>query len=178
MATLSWLDILAGGSGGIVPTGTGVPKIVGGVQQAAAALVVDADVSATAAIAVAKLAPSGTNGQVLTTTAGVAVWAAAGGGGGTPWHNVPRATKTANYTITAADYLIVCRTNTGFSITLPASPSDGDTYAIKNGASVAGNNYVGGNGRNIDGYGGGYTLTPGASVTVTYDGTTAEWVVQ
>jgi hypothetical protein len=64
-----------GGGGGSTPTGTGIPHIVGGVQDAAASLIVDADVHATAAVAVAKLA-AGTNGHVLTTTGGVPGWAA------------------------------------------------------------------------------------------------------
>lgn len=69
----SIVTITAGG--GSTPTGTGVPKIVGGVQDAAASLIVNADVNAAAAIAVSKLA-AGTNTYVLTTTAGVPVWAA------------------------------------------------------------------------------------------------------
>jgi hypothetical protein len=61
------------------PTGTGIPHVVSGVQAAAASLIVNADVNAAAAIAVSKLAPAGTNGHVLTTSAGVAAWAAASG---------------------------------------------------------------------------------------------------
>lgn len=49
-------DILANLGGGTTPTGTGVPHIVGGVQQAAASLIVNADVHASAAIALSKLA--------------------------------------------------------------------------------------------------------------------------
>jgi nucleoside-diphosphate-sugar epimerase len=52
--------------------------VVSGVQAAAASLIVNADVHASAAVAVSKLAP-GTNGHVLTTSAGVAAWAAAAG---------------------------------------------------------------------------------------------------
>jgi hypothetical protein len=63
------------------PGGTGVRKVAAGVETSTASTIVDADVAAGAAIAVAKLAPSGTNGQVLTTTAGVTGWAAGGGGG-------------------------------------------------------------------------------------------------
>ena len=55
--------------GGTVATGTGIPHIVGGLQNAAATLIVDADVSATAAIALSKLAP-GTNGDLLVYSAG------------------------------------------------------------------------------------------------------------
>jgi hypothetical protein len=61
------------------PTGTGIPHVVSGVQAAAASLIVNADVHASAALAVSKLAPAGTNGHVLTTSAGVAAWAAAAG---------------------------------------------------------------------------------------------------
>ncbi len=62
-------------AGGTTPTGTGVRKVVAGVEQAAASTIVDADVNLSAALAVSKLAP-GTNTYVLTTTGGVAVWAA------------------------------------------------------------------------------------------------------
>lgn len=50
-------DILAnlGGGGGATPTGTGIPHVVGGAQQAAASLIVDADVHASAAIAASKV---------------------------------------------------------------------------------------------------------------------------
>ena len=61
-------------------TGTGIPHVVAGVLMAASSLVVDADVATGAAVAVAKLAP-GANTNVLTTSGGVAVWAAPSGGG-------------------------------------------------------------------------------------------------
>lgn len=85
--------IISGGGGGTVPTGTGIPHIVGGVQNAAASLIVDADVSASAAITPSKIAPAGTNGWVMTTTAGVTGWAAASGGGSVP-------TGSGFYTVT------------------------------------------------------------------------------
>ena len=66
--------------GGTVPTGTGIPHIVGGAQNAAASLIVDADVSAvgagklTGTVAVANggtgLAAAGTTGTFLTIVAG------------------------------------------------------------------------------------------------------------
>ena len=83
--------------GGVVPTGTGVRKVVAGVEAAAATLILDADVSATAALAVAKIAP-GANTQVLTTTAGVTVWAAAPGGG-----TIPTGTGFTHITLGAQD---------------------------------------------------------------------------
>lgn len=50
-------------------------------KLALAGAIVNADISASAAIAVSKLA-AGSNGQVLTTTAGAAAWGAASGGVG------------------------------------------------------------------------------------------------
>lgn len=46
---------------GFVPTGTGIPHIVGGIQNAAASLIVNADVNASAAIAATKLAAGASN---------------------------------------------------------------------------------------------------------------------
>ena len=57
------------------PGGTGLVKVVDGFIQTPATLLVNADVSATAAVAVAKLA-AGTNSYVLTTVAGVPTWSA------------------------------------------------------------------------------------------------------
>jgi hypothetical protein len=57
------------------PGGTGLVKVVDGFLQSPATLLVNADVDAAAAIAVAKLA-AGTNDYVLTTIAGVPTWAA------------------------------------------------------------------------------------------------------
>jgi hypothetical protein len=66
-------------------TNDGTPVVLGGLSILGAVgsteitdgSIVNADVSATAAIAVTKIAP-GTNGQVLTTTGGVPTWGAAG----------------------------------------------------------------------------------------------------
>jgi hypothetical protein len=63
------------------PGGTGLVKVVDGFLQSPATLLVNADVASGAAIAVSKLS-AGTNTYVLTTVAGVPVWAAPSGGGG------------------------------------------------------------------------------------------------
>ena len=55
--------------------GTGLVKTVNGVFQSPASLLVNADVSASAAIAVSKLA-AGSAGQILTISSGVPTWAA------------------------------------------------------------------------------------------------------
>ena len=54
-----------------IPTGNGIPHVVSGVLQAAATLLVDADVSATAAIAGSKVSPI-FGAQTVTTSAGLA----------------------------------------------------------------------------------------------------------
>ncbi len=53
-----------------VPTGTGVRKIVSGVENAAASLIVNADVDPAAAIALSKLALAGADGNALRRSAG------------------------------------------------------------------------------------------------------------
>lgn len=62
--------------------------------------------------------------------------------------------KTANYTVTASDHVIIVGTLSGsITITLPASPTAGDTYIVKDqlGSAAANNIIVSGNGNNIDG---------------------------
>lgn len=55
------LEVSTPPGGGSTPTGTGVRKVVAGVEAAAASLVVNADVDAAAAIAVTKLAAGAAN---------------------------------------------------------------------------------------------------------------------
>ena len=62
------------------PGGTGLLKVVDGFLQSPATLLVNADVDAAAAIAVAKLA-AGTDTYVLTTVSGVPTWSPSAGGG-------------------------------------------------------------------------------------------------
>lgn len=62
-------SVVVAGGGGSTPTGTGIPHVVSGVQQAAASLIVDADVNASAAIAGSKLqaAAAGNKGAIQLT---------------------------------------------------------------------------------------------------------------
>lgn len=61
------------GTPAVQPTGTGIPHVVSGTTDAAASLIVNADVHASAAIAASKLA-AGSSLQVLQTVAGVPTW--------------------------------------------------------------------------------------------------------
>jgi hypothetical protein len=58
---------LAGSGGGSSPTGTGIPHVIAGVTQAAASLIVNADVNAAAAIAGTKISPDFGAQNILTT---------------------------------------------------------------------------------------------------------------
>ncbi len=63
-----------------------------------------------------------------------------------------RATKTANYTITAADFTILADTTAGaFAITLPAAPTDGEIHNVKKISADANVLTIARNGKNIEG---------------------------
>ncbi len=64
-------SITSGGGGGSTPTGTGLRKVVAGVENAAASLLVNADVDAAAAIAGTKVSPD-FGSQNVTTTGSIA----------------------------------------------------------------------------------------------------------
>lgn len=72
------LEYAAAAAGGSTPTGTGLRKIVAGVEDAAASLLVDVNVDAAAAIAITKLA-AGTSGQYLVNVGTTPTWVTAAG---------------------------------------------------------------------------------------------------
>lgn len=89
---------------------------------------------------------------------------------------LPVRTETAGpYTIVATDFLVIGDTTGGdFTVNLPATPTTGDTYAIKK--SVAANTLTfSGNGKNIDGAASLAITTQYTSITVIYNGT--EWSI-
>ena len=118
------------GGGVTTPTGTGIPHVVAGVQDAATSLIVNADVAAAAAIAVSKLA-AGTNTYVLTTTGGVPVWAAPAASSSAP-------TGTGYYHVTAGvmDAASVSLTWTGDTTGTGTGSSFALTTVKVNGATV------------------------------------------
>lgn len=79
--------------------------------------------------------------------------------------------KTSNYTVQTSDFVVGIGTLTGtITITLPASPSTGDIYVIKDVNGTAGNPYavlINGNGNGIDGFG-----TSGFMLNVIYQSAT------
>jgi hypothetical protein len=72
----------------------------------------------------------GTNGHYLKQGASIPEWAAVSSGGGGAYSDWE--VKTANYTASTKDQLICNHASTAFTITLPSSPSAGNTVTVKN----------------------------------------------
>lgn len=140
--------------------------------------------------AVSATAP--TNNYVLTWVAANSDWEpkAAGGGGGGVSNVAPVTSYTANQTLVhGTDYFVLIGTLTGsITITLPASPTTGDRYEIKNGNNTQ---IFTNDAGTLATYGYSVTITPSSGtidgqpsyimtqaydhITVTYNGT--EWSI-
>lgn len=84
--------------------------------------------------------------------------------------------KTANYTVTTSDYYIgVGVLTSAITITLPASPTTGDEYIVKDVDGYAGlfSITISGNGKNIDGNATFIFANPYASANFTFSG--SQW---
>lgn len=85
-------------------------------------------------------------------------------------------TVTANYTVTAADFTLRCdATTANFTVTLMASPTNGQIYNIKKIDVSANTVTIAGNGHNIDGAATAVISIQYNSVSVQYDSTSATW---
>jgi hypothetical protein len=114
----------------------------------------------------------GTEGHYLKQGASIPEWAAVSGGGSggaySDWE-----VKTSNYTASTKDQLICNHASTAFTITLPSSPSAGNTVTIKNvGAATV---TVGRNSSNIDSSAADGTLLEGGAVQLVYVDGTIGW---
>ena len=109
------------------------------------------------------ISTAGSNGQYLQKQSGNnggMTWADAGGAYN-PW-----AVKTTPYTAVAGDQLICNHGSTAFTITLPSSPSSGDSVTLKNvGAALV---TVGRNSEKIDSAAEDGTLPTGNAVQLVY----------
>ena len=114
---------------------------------------------------VASMTPS--DGQALVYGSGV--WSAADMAGG-----IAYTLHTANVTMAANEGVIADTSGGAFTVTLPASPTTGDTVIIADGADWATTNLtVGRNGSTIEGDAADMTMDIGrVAVQFTYDGTT------
>jgi hypothetical protein len=171
------------------PTGTGIPHVVSGVQAAAASLIVNADVNAAAAIAVSKLAPAGTNGHVLTTSAGVAAWAAAAGGASLPTgcstlaavQDVATAGLTSDLALTANAFVTLLRFTDAVAPQVDGIVSGGAAFRIviirPSAASVQVNDYTTSVSAAANQFETAVTLaTTGAGGIWAYDPTSLRWI--
>ena len=117
-----------------------------------------------------KVSNSPTNGYFLSAQSGDTgglTWAAAGGTYNT-W-----LIKTTTYTAIAGDQLICDHASTAFTITLPASPSNGDTVVIHNaGAALV---TVGRNSSNINSTADDGELTTNSTTQLVFSGATIGW---
>ena len=97
-----------------------------------------------------------------------------GGGGSNPWTR-----KTANYTAVAGDQLIADTTGGTFTITLPSSPSSGDSVKVADGGDWASNTLtIDRNGSNIEGSTDNFVLDiRGIVVEFVYEDATDGWQV-
>jgi len=118
---------------------------------------------------------AGTN---ITLTGGpigiVTINSSGGGGGSNPWTR-----KTTAYTSAAGDQLIADTSGGVYTITLPASPSEGDSIKIGDGGDWETNNLtVARNGSNIEGSADDFILNlKGIIVEFVYEDSTDGWQV-
>lgn len=84
--------------------------------------------------------------------------------------------KTANYTVTTSDDIVLCDSSGGaFTVTLPASPENGRTYTIvleTGGFTLT----VDGNGKNINGTSTKLMASTGSAMQIIYNGT--QWSIK
>ena len=107
------------------------------------------------------------NYLLKTDGSGALGWAAAGSGVYGAW-----LIKSASHTFTAGEQIIQT-SSSATTMTLPASPSDGDTVVLSNAGS--GTVTVGRNSSNIDSLAEDGTLNAGSSVQLVYAGSTIGW---
>lgn len=101
-------------------------------------------------------------------------WGSIGGGG------ITYSRKTANYTAVAGEGIIADTTGGAWTLTLPATPSEGDVVVVADGGDWGTTNLtVARNGSTIEGAAEDLTLDiGGVSVNLLYDGTTWHFYVQ
>ena len=138
----------------------------------AAAIADDAVVAAAIAdnsVDIARLNVSdGSSGQVLTTNGSGTLSFATVGGAYNSW-----SVKTTTYTAVAGDQLICNHASTAFTVTLPASPSAGNTVSIHNaGAALV---TVGRNSSNINSTADDGALTTDSTTQLVYVDATIGW---
>lgn len=122
--------------------GSNLSGVIGGIGIRS-----DGNIIAGSGITVVNFTGSGISTVTADTSSGIGTIYVEGGGGSNPWSR-----KTANYTAVAGDQLIVDTTGGTFTITLPASPSEGDSVKLADGGNWATTSFtVNRNGNKIEG---------------------------
>lgn len=134
---------------------------------------VAAKVPLTSDLEYGELALNYADGKLFYKTASNTIAEISGGGGGTA---ISWIKKTANYTAAVGEKIIADTTAGTFTITLPASPTTGDSVTIADGNNWATTNLtVARNGSTIEGLAENLTLDiKGIQVEFVYDGATWE----
>jgi hypothetical protein len=150
---------LVSGVTGILPVANGGTNLASGTSGGVLAYTATGTLASSAALtqygvvygggagAVPVATAAGTTGQVLTaTTSGAPSWAAPAAGGITY-----TTTKTGSYTAVANDGVLTNTTAGAFTVTLPATPANGDQVIVADAGGTWGTNNltVGRNGNNI-----------------------------
>ena len=113
----------------------------------------------------------GTAGHYLKQGSSIPEWAAVSAGGSAEYN--AWAIKTTTYTASTKDQLIANHASTAFTITLPSSPSAGNTVTIKNvGAATV---TIGRNSEKINSEAADGTLFTGSAVQLVYVDSTIGW---
>lgn len=128
---------------------------------------VGSNLSSLAVTTVVANGSNGSTGQVLTSNGTGVYWSSASGV--EAWQSVSN-----TYTATAGNRLLVDTSGGAFTITLPATPSSGDTVELVDAAEWGVNNLtVARNGSTIEGYSDDLLITnTGVTVLLIYNGTT------
>jgi hypothetical protein len=88
------------------------------------------------------------------------------------------AVKTTTATLDNQDSYVICQGGgSAFTVTLPASPTNGEFFAIKRASTMSADLTISGNGNNIDGQSTIILESAGAAVSVVYDSTGDQWNV-
>ena len=125
-------------------------------------------------------AGSSSTDDVMVITSGGVVRKVSGNTLGENNNNYATTAITSGVTLTSIQYTVLANTTGGtITITLPASPADGQAYKIKDagGDALSNNINIAGNGKNIDGSSTATINTDYGAIEIVYDSGLDEWYI-
>lgn len=164
--------IAAGNSSAVILGGSGI-KLTGTTYV---------DTTAVAKFAIMSTPAAGTSGMsylVRDSATGI-IKTMAGSGGGSPQNvYVAKVVITGSTTLNSSNFVVFANHSAAITITLPASPVDGQVYKIKDVSGNAGTNTitVSGNGNNVDGSPSVLINTSGGGVELCFEASLNSWFV-